>query len=336
MTAPRVGREAVVQALQDVSRALLLLHVNADGDSVGSCLALARALERRGAQCVVAFGDRFPKAYAFLPGAGSIRSWDQVDASQGFDVALLPDCSDAGRVGDAAALLPAARLVVNIDHHASNAGFGDVRWVDPSRACVGEMVMDLIEDLGLVIDEDQAVCLYTALVTDTGSFRYSNTTPDSHRRAARLLELGGLKPDQVATRVYDNRSLTSLRLLGDVLRTLATSPDGRVAWVVVDRALQERHGAGPADVEGIVSYPRSLAGVEIALSFFEQPDGAVRVAFRSRSQADVARLAQRFGGGGHPRAAGCTHPGPLKVAVEQVIEASRRFLEESAGEGVTA
>jgi len=336
VTAPQLGRDAVVRALQGVSRALLLLHVNADGDSVGSCLALARALEHRGARCVVAYGDRYPQAYAFLPGAGAITAWDQVDASQGFDVALLPDCSDAGRVGNAAPLLEAARLVVNIDHHASNTGFGDVRWVEPDRSCVGEMIMDIIDDLGVALDQPMALCLYTALVTDTGSFRFSNTTPDAHRRAARLIEEGRLRPEEVATQVYDNRSLTALRLLGDALGTLATSPDGRVAWIVVDRALQERHQAGPAEAEGIVSYPRSLAGVEIALSFFEQADGTVRVAFRSRGQADVAVLAQQFGGGGHPRAAGCTHPGPLQAAVRQVTEASRRFLEGPAGEGIKA
>jgi len=331
VTAPEVGREAVSRALAGAARVLLLLHVNADGDSVGSCLALAAALERRGAECTVAYGDRFPQAYAFLPGAGRIRAWDQVDTARGFDAAVLPDCSDLERVGDAAALLPAAARIVNIDHHASNAGFGDVRWVDPARACVGEMIMDLLDDLDVDLDHDLALCLYTALVTDTGSFRYSNTTPDAHRRAAQLLERGGLQPAWVATQVYDNRSRAALRLLGDVLGTLAVSPDGRVAWVVVSRALQERHGAGPADTEGIVGYPRSLAGVEIALSFFEQADGTVRVAFRSRSRVDVARLARCFGGGGHARAAGCTHPGPLAAAVEQVVVAARRSLEAEDG-----
>ncbi|HEX6990068.1 MAG TPA: bifunctional oligoribonuclease/PAP phosphatase NrnA [Bacillota bacterium] len=334
MASPELGREAAAQALRSASRVLLLLHINADGDSVGSCLALARALEQRGARCTVAYGDRFPQAYAFLPGAASIRSWDQVDTSAGFDAAVLPDCSGIDRVGDAAALLPAARRVINIDHHISNAGFGDVRWVDPGRACVGEMVMDLVDDLGVSLDEPLALCLYTALITDTGSFRYSNTTPGSHRRAARLLEEGGVKPDVVATHVYDNRPLAALRLLGDVLATLDTSPDGRVAWVVVSRELQQRHNAGPAEAEGLVAYPRSLAGVEVALSFFEQADGRVRVAFRARAAADVARLAEGFGGGGHPRAAGCTHPGPLADAVEQVVAASVRILDEPAAEGV--
>ena len=324
---PRQGYDAVIAALTEAKTALLFLHINADGDSVGSTLALAQALERRGATCWLTYGDRFPEPYRFLPGADRLQPWQTIAPDLRFDLAILPDCSDVDRVGAAVKLLAQAAQVVNIDHHPSNRGFGDVRWLDPTRSCVGEMVLEIIDGLGVPIDAAIATCLYTAIMTDTGSFAFESTTARTHRYAARLLEHGA-KPHVIAREVYGKISLRSLRLLGEVLAGLEVSADGRVAWIRISRELRARHGAGPHDCEGFVNYPRNLAGVEIALAFYEEDDGSVRVAFRSTQYADVSQLAAEFGGGGHRRAAGCRHRGPLEQAVREIVARASSYVAE--------
>lgn len=319
------GRQAVARVLAQARTAVLFLHINADGDSVGSTLALAHALTRRGALCRIIYGDRYPQPYSFLPGSENITHWANLSPDEQFDVAILPDCSGIDRVGDAHHVLPRAAKAVNIDHHASNTGYGDVRWVDPRRSCVGEMVMEIVDDLGVEIDEDIALCLYTAIVTDTGSFAYESTTPTTHRYAARLLE-AGVQPQEVAQQLYGNMSREAVGLLGSVLQTLRFAADGQIAWIVISAADRARHNAGPHDAEGLVNYPRNIAGVEVAISFYEEENGSVRVGLRSKRRVDVAQLAEQFGGGGHKRAAGCRHTGPLAAAVQDIVQAAEKFV----------
>lgn len=321
------SKAAVADMLTHVRQAIILLHVNADGDSVGSSLALAHALEKRGGRCWVVYGDRFPETFRFLPGAERIVAWHDVPAGLAFDAAILPDSAAVDRIGAATDLLPRAERIINIDHHRSNPGFGDVFWVDPTRACVGEMILELLDELDVPLDEAIALCLYTAIVTDTGNFQYENTTAATHRAAARLLELH-VSPPLVAQHLYESRSLAALRLLGDVLATLECTEDGRIAWVRVDKAMRQHRRATPQDSEGIVNIPRSLAGVEVALAFHEQDDGSIRVALRSKRTVDVAKIAEHFGGGGHARAAGCRVDPPLAKAIDRVVATAASHLPE--------
>lgn len=323
------GPEAVKSALAAAHSSVIFLHLNADGDSVGSSLALAHGLRRRGAQVEVVYADRNPAAFTFLPGADQIRDWQQL-RDRKFDVAILPDCSDRERIGAAVTLLDGIPRLVNVDHHASNQGFGDVYWVDPQRSCTGEMVLELLDLLQVSIDAAIATCLYTAIATDTGAFRFQNTSPRAHRYAARMLECGA-KPAQVSEELFDKRSLPAIRLLTDVLETMLVAADGSVAWIKVTQEMLRRHGAGPDDIDGLIAYPRSLIGVMIALAFYEQEDGSVRVSLRSRGDIDVAVLAAEFSGGGHARAAGCSHPGPLGVAEREVVARAQAFAAGRSG-----
>ncbi|PZN12045.1 MAG: bifunctional oligoribonuclease/PAP phosphatase NrnA [Bacillota bacterium] len=322
---------AVVEALRAGRRFALFLHLSPDGDSIGSTLALGLALERLGKRTVWISADPPGEQYRFLPGIERFRLWNEYedDWSQ-YDAAILLDCADLDRVGPARAAIDRIGRVINIDHHPSNRRYGDVNLIEPGAAAVGEITARLIDRLGVELDTAMAYGLYTAILTDTGSFQYEATRPDTLRLAARLLE-AGVRPAEVAQAVFESRPLRVLRLLREALGTLEVGAGGRLAWMTVSRAMMDRIGAQRADTEGFVNYPRSIAGVEVALLFIEEPDGRVRVSWRSNREVDVSKLAAVFGGGGHARAAGCTVPGPLERARVQVLQRVAEYLQ---GEGM--
>lgn len=325
----RGDRQQVLAALRRHGSFVLLLHVNPDGDSVGSTLALGLALERLGRRVAFACPDDLPPAFRFLAGSERFRHWREVEGD--FEVAVALDCSAPDRVGDARALLERCPAVLNVDHHPTNPGFGQYRWVDPQRACVGEMVFELVEGLGVPLDPAIAEALYTAIVTDTGSFRYEQTTPLTLRYAAALVE-AGVRPERVAYALFESRTPESLALLRAALGTLRLEEGGRLAWMEVTRAMLAETGARPEDAEGLIGYARSVASVEVAVLFHEEPDGRVRVSLRSKREVDVAQVAASLGGGGHARAAGCTLPGPLAAARQRVLDAARSALRHGAAE----
>ena len=324
------GFAQVVAALKAGRRFALFLHLSPDGDSIGSTLALGLALERLGKRTVLVGADLPGEAYRFLPSGDRFRLWNEVeeDWSQ-YDAAILLDCADLDRVGPARAAIERIGRIINVDHHPSNRRYGDVNYIEPTAAAVGEITARLIDALGVPLDAAMAYGLYTAILTDTGSFQYENTRPETLRLAARLLE-SGVEPQRVAQSVFEQRPLRVLRLLREALGTLEVGAGGRLAWMTVSRAMMDKVGAHRGDTEGFVNYPRSLAGVEVALLFVEEPDGRVRVSWRSSHEVDVSQLAARFGGGGHARAAGCTLPGPLEKVRVQVLRDVVRHLDERA------
>jgi bifunctional oligoribonuclease and PAP phosphatase NrnA len=311
----------VVEAIRRGRRVLLFAHVYPDGDVLGSQLGLGLALRTTGRAVSFACAHPVPEPFHFLPGAADVQQW-KVGRSE-FDLVVTLDCPDPGRLGG---LLEGTRgpgvHVLNIDHHGDNRRYGDVNWVDTRAAATGEMVYDVLEPAGLPLTTDVAVNLYTAIVTDTGSFRYSNTTPKTFRVAARLVE-AGVDPAHVATTVYETRELAGLRLLGQILQGVETDADGAVAWLTIDRAQ-----AGSPDLpeaEEFVNYPRSVRTAKVAVLFRELPD-AVKVSLRAKGEVDVARIAGRLGGGGHPNAAGLIRPGGLAEAKVTVLGAIREAL----------
>jgi phosphoesterase RecJ-like protein len=311
--------DQIVAHIRDGREFILTLHENPDGDSVGSSLAMALALRSLGKRAVVATPDPLPKAFSFLTGADEVVPWEMVTG--GFDVALIIDCGDLNRFGSVGrAAVTATPVIINIDHHQTNSGFGHVNYVDPGAAAACEQVLGILGRLGYRPGKDVATCLLTGLMTDTGCFRYSNTGPSTLRSASRMVAAGG-SPALVAERVYDTRSLASLRLLTLALGTLSLSRSGRVAWMVIRRDDYLSSGASDSEAEGIVNYARTISGVEVGVVFRETLDGKVRIAFRSRHEVDVSRLALAFGGGGHARAAGCLFDGPLEQGVERILGA---------------
>ncbi|NPV52280.1 MAG: bifunctional oligoribonuclease/PAP phosphatase NrnA [Firmicutes bacterium] len=319
-----IWAEQAARILLGARSLLIMSHIFPDGDSIGSLLALGLALARRSREVTLVCPDDIPETYAFLPGIEGILTVEgareRLSAGRNVDLVVILDSSDLERIGKGANLIPEDACVVNIDHHVTNKNFGAHNFIKVEAAAVGELVYALLLALGTDIDKDIATCLLTALIADTGSFRYSNTTAETFDIAARLVKRGA-EPAVIAEHVFETKPFSSLKLLGRVLDNLELSPDGRVAWVSLPHRLLDEFHVNEAQTEGFVNYARMVAGVEVAVLFREEANSRIRVGLRSRDRFDVSRLAQRFGGGGHAKAAGCTIEGDLEHAKQLVLEA---------------
>ncbi len=302
-------------------RALMLGHVHPDADVLGTLLALGAALEDAGWSVTCGGPHPVPESLGFLPGAERYETLARVEGR--FDLAVLTDCPDADRTeGLIDGARKSAQTVVNIDHHPDNRRYGGVNWVDPGAAATGEMVYALLVALGLPVKPGIATSLFTAIHTDTGSFRYSNVTPRTFRIAADLVAAGA-EPAFVSNQIYERRPPDALRQLGQVLSRVEISDDGRIAWLALPAGLVRDTFV---EAEELVNYPRSIATTKVAAFLREQKDGTVKVSLRAKGEVDVNRIAARFGGGGHANAAGCTVRGPLSAATDEVLAAIRDAL----------
>ncbi len=332
MRQPSQSAVDVARAVANLGSFLLVLHEFPDGDSLGCNLAMGRAFERLGKVVTVASPAPPPGRFSFLPG------FDHITPSlnglprpvKDYDCVFLIDCSDPRRAGLAIDDLRCHRLVVNVDHHPSNAFFGDVNYVDAKASAAAEQVRLILAELGVALDRDMALCLYVAISTDTGGFRFDNTTAGTHLLAAELLDQGVL-PGPVGEIIHDTRTLSSLRLLEKMLGTLSFSVGGRIAWVTVTRKMLRDCGASDDEVEGLVGYPRMIDFVDLCFLLQEMPDGMVRVALRSKRDFDVGTIAEGLGGGGHRKAAGCLLPGGLDEVLARVLAESKKALEGPGG-----
>jgi phosphoesterase RecJ-like protein len=266
----------IAETLKSRSSVLLLNHASPDGDSLGSTLALARALWARGQRAIVGSSDGVPEMLRFLP--GSERVLTEIPEGERFDAVVFMECSSPERAGPLAARAAGVPLWVNIDHHVSNSGYGDLVLWDVEAAAVGELVFPIVAALHPGLDPETAVCLMTALLTDTGSFHYASVTARSFELAAELIRAGA-SPTAVYREVYENRSEASLRLLGTALSRMVMAEGSRVAWTSVTQAMLKETGATMEDSEGIVGALRVIRGLQVSILFKEEPDG-IRVSLR--------------------------------------------------------
>ena len=322
---PAPSRAVLAPFARAGGRALMLGHVHPDADVLGTLLALGLALEGRGWSVAYGGPHPAPAALGFLPGVDRYRVLPGVEGA--VDVVVLTDCPNPQRTeGLLEQARRAAGVVVNIDHHPDNRCYGDVNWIDVSAAATGEMVYELLQALGCPLTPAIAGNLFTAIHTDTGSFRYSNVTERTFRVAAALVAAGA-RPALVSEWLYERRSPDALAWLGEALRRVELSEDGRVAWLALPAGvLPERF----IESEELVNYPRSIASVRVACLLREQ-DGAVKVSLRAKGDVDVQRIAAQFGGGGHPSAAGCTLAGRLSDALPRVLAAVSAALDPAPG-----
>lgn len=319
--------EAVAASLSRFPRFSLAYHVNPDGDCLGSVAALGLILERMGKEVIILDCGRVPAKYQTLP-LLSARIDPATVSSPGVLVAL--DCGDLLRTGPAAYLASQAEQVINIDHHASNDGFGDLSWVDAKAAAVGEMIFSLARHLGVVLDREIAIAIYTAIATDTGSFRYDNTTASTHAIVSELLG-HGIPVNAIAQQVFDRRSLGATRLIGKVLSRMEVYLAGRVAVLTILLDDLSSGASEEDESDGMINLARNIGGVDLAILLRETPDQAVKVGFRSSEVIDVGALAKSFGGGGHARASGCTMAGTVLEVKEQVLNEAYSRMQRVVG-----
>ena len=319
----------VAQRLLAARRVVLVTHVNSDGDGCGSQAAVAAWLEGHGVDATIVNPTPFPQTFRFLLHrqdlVAELGTPEAEAALEGADLFLVLDTSEPQRVGDLAPRLPAGRTVV-VDHHpAGREVVGDMAVQDASAAATGEMVFDLITSSGEEVPAAAALGAYVALVSDTGSFRYSNTTPRAHAVAADLLQRG-IDPEIVYRRLFATAPLRRLELLREALATLRFDEATGLSWMTVTRDTADRLQADGEDFDGLIEHARSIEGTEVALLFRETDEGKTKISFRSNGHTDVNRLARMFGGGGHVKAAGALVDGLASSVAPPVIEAVTEAL----------
>ena len=318
--------EQVAAVLAPGRRVALTTHVNADGDGVGSEVALWHLLTARGLRAAITNPTPIPERFGFLVPAGADRSERAAREIESADVVVVLDISDLSRLGDLARAITHSHAVACIDHHVSQGSLpAGPRLVAPEAAATAELVFDFASTVGWPLSAEAARALYVGILTDTGAFRFANTTPRALRVAGALLERG-VDPESIYASVYASAPEGRVRLMVEVLETLVVERDHGLAWVTVPPDALHRHHATVDDLDGIVEYPRSIAGVRLALLFRQLANGRVKVSFRSLGDVDVAELAHRFGGGGHRKAAGASLDGTLAAVQEQVLAAAREYL----------
>ena len=327
--------EDLLKVIEEKENFVLFTHVHPDGDALGSLLGLADILRNLGKRVLAYLEEPVSHLYSFLPDCSkvccSLEEMRLFLGEAGPDIAAIAlDCGEAERLGDDRHKMLQIHPFIVIDHHLSHKNYGDICWVEPERSSAGEMVYELCETLGCTPTYKCAFDLYVAIATDTGSFRYECTGPRTLEIAGKLIGLG-VRPEKIASYIYDNYSYQRLKLMEMVIGTLELYEDEQVAFIHVTREMFEKSGAKQQDVEGFVDYPRSLMSVKVAVFLKETRDDVISVSLRAKGECNVASIAKKFGGGGHRNAAGCRFPGiSLEDARVQLKQALHRELAEES------
>ena len=303
--------QQVLHHIEQRRKFVLTSHARPDGDAIGSVLALSGILHKMGKSAEIVMSDYVPVIYKPLPFSDTIVHASHVNGK--YEAAILLECDSVHRAHIQGL---EQHFLINIDHHLSSRPFAHVNWIDPSDCATAEMIFRLGIAAGVAITPEIATCLYTAVLTDTGSFCYSQTNARTFALAQQLVEHGA-DPVSIAQNVYFSSPTSKMRLLGAALSTLHR--EGPITWMVVTRDDMDRCGALEEDCEGLVNYALGIAGVEVAMFFREVQDHRVRVSMRSKGAVNVSRLAENFGGGGHECASGFSVEGPMQAAIERVV-----------------
>lgn len=308
-------KDLALKKILDSDEVYIASHVNPDGDNIGSIIALGLALNKVNKKVKVIKTDEIPSDYLFLPNIDMIQPYEITEVN----LLIVLDCGDIDRLGRYKTIVSQANTVINIDHHVSNTKFGTINIIDDKAAATGELVYDLIIDLGIEIDTDIATCLYTAISTDTGSFMYDSVTDKTHEIVANLIRAGIDKAD-INIKLYQSRSIERTNLFINSFSTLKTFYDNKIAVVKVTQAMLTKANAKMEDTEGIISFIRDIDCVEVACLLKENKENEIKVSLRSKKYIDVSRICSAFNGGGHIRAAGCTIYDNIDNAESLIVE----------------
>lgn len=305
----------VYSLIKEKDSAVVISHQNPDGDAIGSTLGLGLMLRSAGLNVQAAWPDpiELPLKYEFMPGKEMLTSPGELRLD---GLVIAVDCANAGRLGELEDAVLEAPAVVNIDHHPDNTFFGSVDIVDPAASATAEILYKAAGELGLEVDRDIAVCLYTGIVTDTGRFQFSNTSAGTLQVAAELVELGA-EPNRLYEEVYQGDSLSYMRLTGELISKAVFEPETGLVYVFMPQEELKRFGVKMNETEDLIDALRTLRGHRIAVLFKELDNGKIRISLRSRADTDIGTVARRLGGGGHRVAAGYTS---LKGSFEEALE----------------
>ncbi len=292
--------EKIVRHLRQSKRVLVASHILPDGDAVGSLMAMGLALKILGKDVTFYNESRIPAVYRFLPEV--LRIVRHIEVAD-FDTAVILDCSDLQRIGDMASETDRIPVIINIDHHITNTRFGHFQLVDTEACATAEIVYRLIDAMNIPIDTEIATAIYTGILTDTGSFRFSNTNQAAFEISRKMVEYG-VSPYHVAQYVYGTYSLGRIRLLNRALDSIELSDSGRLSVMTLTKAMFRETGTQPEDIDGFINYAKRIEDVKVAVLIQENGNGRRYVSLRSDGSVDVAAIAEQYGGGGHRTAAG--------------------------------
>jgi len=312
--------DEISNILQKNNNFLITSHINLDGDAIGSELALYSILKKLKKKPIILNQGKLPKVYDFLPGVNKVQYLedDYID-TKSIDVGIALDCSNVKRMGKTYEIFKNIKTIINIDHHASNESFGDLNYVDSSVSSVGEIIYELIRFINVdLLDEDISTCLFTSILTDTGSFRYSNVSSRTFKIASDLTSFE-IKPHLIAAKIYNRNTYPGLKLLGEALSTLEANNSNYVSWITITRKMLNNTKANDEEIEGIIDVAATLDNNEISILFRETKDNKIKISFRSKGNFDVNKFAGKFNGGGHPNAAGCLCSGKMYKIKDKIL-----------------
>jgi bifunctional oligoribonuclease and PAP phosphatase NrnA len=318
----------VVELIENKQNFAITTHVRPDGDGIGSSLGLCWLLRSLGKSAEVIVSDGIPATYHSLPGADEIVHIAEINSI--YDAVFVIECSDVARPNIKSL---EKEFVVNIDHHTTCEHFGAINWIDPTASAVGEMIYNLCKAIGGRISKEIAECLYMALVTDTGSFHFPNTTERTLKVASELVK-AGVKPAKISEAVYNSYPWSRIELMSRVLATVKRDESGRVAWMRQTLEMRETTGMADGDNSGFVNIPLAAKEVVAAIYMREVKPNFYRVSLRSKGTINVARVAEKFNGGGHKNAAGCRVEGDWDKCEQQITAAVIEAVNESEAEAI--
>ncbi len=327
----QADKEKCLELINSSNNIILTTHVRPDGDGIASELALYKILKKEGKNVYILNNDDTPNMYKWLPDSNSIVVFDD-RVSEDFksidiDLSILLDCSNQNRIGRVVEIIEKSKFIISLDHHEDSDCYRDYCYVDPKVSSIGELITDLIPEIWKIMDKDIALCLYVSILTDTGSFSYGNTTPKVLNIAAKLLSYD-LKPDYIYRKVFNNKSLSYLKLLGKALDRLEAVENGRIVYVTIPLSVYKETGAVEEDNEGILEVIRSLKDMELIIMLRELDERKFKGSLRSEGKINCNHLAKMFGGGGHFKASGFIVEGNVDEdgykVIKKIIDEVRR------------
>lgn len=314
------------EIIKKVQTIVIISHVGPDGDTLGSALGLSLALKQFShlQKIDTVILGKLPEVYEFLPEVKSFKTTNDESLLDKYDLAISVDCAAEDRMTDALSLFKKARLSVNIDHHRTNKKFGQINIIDGKASSVGEMLVEIIEQIDCKITKDIALCLYVSILTDTGGFKFENTTPKTLTACAKLLEKG-IKPDEIFKKCYEQKPLNMILLQAFVINEAKFEENDKIAYALISKKTIDKFGSQESYTEGISETLRQAKSIEISMVLRELQKGKTKISLRSKN-IDICKIAEFFGGGGHRLAAGCIIEKTPEEAIKEILPIAKKQL----------